>query len=178
MKMTYCWLYLPPPMTGRYQLWCILKYEEGPQSNHEGGTGQSHSDSEAGPLQCGHVSVAPIGIMNVLGGAELLLRGHPSAIFDPSVTKEFLLDDVKGHIHTTQRITIPPFWGSKHPWADEYLRALHVRSCADKSSVGSPIACLHCANFYVWKAAPRILLSANFLRKVGSYPTIIPQRSL
>ena len=43
-------------------------------------------------------------------GGRALTKGLPlSTTTIPTVPKEFHLDDVQGHIHTTKRIMIPPF---------------------------------------------------------------------
>ena len=35
--------------------------------------------------------------------------GAERGVADPTVPKEFCLDDIQGHVHTTQRVTISPF---------------------------------------------------------------------
>ena len=46
-----------------------------------------------------------------------------SAAPDPTASKELCLDDVQGHVHTTQRVTI---WDHQYSWQHRCLRALHV----------------------------------------------------
>ena len=43
------------------------------------------------------------------GNGEAAKEVTPSPGSDPTASREFCLDDVQGHVHTTQRSTIPPF---------------------------------------------------------------------
>ena len=73
------------------------------------GTGQGHSDLEVGPLKCGHASVTPIAPQTCRREQSSCWGETPSATSSPTVPKEFYLDDIRMHVCTTQRITIPPF---------------------------------------------------------------------
>ena len=61
-----------------------------------------------------HFSVVMSGSFQLLhrsasGERDAMKGAAPSTTHDLTMPKEFSLDDVHGHVHTTQRVTIPPF---------------------------------------------------------------------
>ena len=109
--------------------------------------------------------------MNVQGGVEIWLRGYPSEISDPTVHKGIPVDEIKNHIHTTQRITGPAFGAvGIHGQIVVQGDCLQVHVLVEPVWVGLPITHLHCADNYVWEAAPWILLSADLPEEPDCLP--------
>ena len=99
--------------------------------------------------------------MNMQGEWSSYQGGTPSTTFNPTMSKEFYLDDVKGHICITRRITIPPFQTANvHGKMDVWGYGMWI-PCAGRFNVDSPAAHIHCANHYIWRSATMFLLSAS-----------------
>ena len=70
---------------------------------------EGNCDLETGPLWCIYVWVTPASPQMCRGDRGAVKGATPSTAPNPTAPKEFCLDDVQGHIHTTERDTIPQF---------------------------------------------------------------------
>ena len=98
----------------------------------------------------------------------------PSAAPNPIVPKEFCQDNIQGHIHTTQRVTISPS-GTLNTNGKTDVLGHHMQVCGVVQ--GPPPACLHCTDPHIWEVTPRFLPSANLSEKPECSPHCGPCQS-
>ena len=97
--MSCCWSYWPWPTLRRSQ---VQNHRQGDGNDDKGETHEGNCDLETGPLWHGYVWITPAAPYRLVGKG---ITASPSS--DP--TALFCFDDVWGHVHITQRVTIPPF---------------------------------------------------------------------
>ena len=104
-----CWWHWQWPILRRYQSWGVQEYWQGNGNDHKRGTSEGNHGLETGPLWWSYVWVTPTAPQRCRGDGGAAKGTNPFAGLNSTVLKEFCLDGIQGHIHTTWRVTIPPF---------------------------------------------------------------------
>ena len=101
----------------------------------------------------------------------------PSAAPNPTVPKEFNLDDIQGQrlYHTEGHHS--SLWDLQYSWQHRCLRVLYVGPCTCWASMRPPAAYLHCTDCHIWRVTTRLLPHAN-LRNLSAHPIVILPRYL
>ena len=94
------------------------------------------------------------------GGQGCCKRVTPSTAPNPTAPKEFCLDDVQGHVCTTQLVSIHPF-GTINIHGTQTSEGTVCRSMCLLSQHEAPAGCLHCMGCHIWRVTPMFLQGVN-----------------
>ena len=103
----------------------------------------------SGSLQLSHTNPSKTGMKKEVS--------HSSSGSDPVEVQKFTLDDIKGPVPNTQKVTIPPFC-TVSVCANTSIKG-HCMwiTCTDVTDTRSPVASSSGTNSYLWRVASWVL---------------------
>ena len=125
---------------------------------------------------CSYVWVTPIASHRFKGTQRSREGGQPLPKLQPYSIQRFCLDDVWGSVHTTQKVTIPPFGtvsihGNTGVWG--HCMQGHVLA---EPAQGPQLPASVVLIGHLWGIAPRVFSSTNLFKATQKGTPIYPQQ--